>query len=284
MKSNYYDFGRYSIEVINNPKINIEKYSIERLITECTELSRNSFGSQDISKDLIRYHILETSTTILGRDNFGKVFGFGSSRIIIIDKFYIIYFQCIVISNEYKQNGFHKIFIPLRIIEGIKYIKEIDKFFDKNNVLIGARTQNPLAYRTSNKLVGLFPNPNGFIDERIREVGRKFAKSLYNDDCSHNNFVKPFVFDDKTFVVKSAYRYGINNESKEIDLYKSRIPFCHDIEINNYMRENLDWKNGDALILLGYYNSEKVKKLLRSYRQVTFNRFVADSADNSLTV
>ena len=284
MKNHYYDFGNYSIEVINEPKENIKKSLIEDLVEECTELSRSSFGSKDISKDIIKRHLLDTSTTILGRDCLGKVFGFGSSKIIKIEEFSIIYFQCIVISNEYKQKGLYNIFIYLRIINEISNIKRIYGFIDKNNILIGGRTQNPIGYRTLNKAMGLFPNPNGFIEDKIRGIGRKFAKSLYDDDCNHNNSANPFVFDDKTFIAKSAYKSGISNESDEVDLYNSKIPFCNDIEINNYMKENMDWKNGDSIILLGYYNSEKVKKFLRSSKQVTFNRFVADSADNPLAV
>ena len=41
------------------------------------------------------------------------------------------------------------------------------------------------------------------------------------------------------------------------------------------MKMNLDWKNGDALIMLGFYHSEKIKALLKSSRQTILNNATA---------
>jgi len=274
MNNGCYNFEDFNIEIINDPKVNIDKSSIEDLILECTNLSRDSFGCLGISKELIKRHLLETSILMIGKDLLGKIIGFCSTKIVKIENFHIVYFQCVVVSNRYKKNGLYNIFIPLRIIEGVKLIKKIDSIFDKNNILIGGRTQNPVAFRVVNKLIGSFPTPNGFIDERIRHIGKSFAKSIYDDDCKHNDYVHPFDFNEETFIAKSAYKTSSNNQMNEVDLYNSNIPFSNDYNVNNYMKENINWKNGDAIISLGYYNSDKIKNLLKNSEKTILNRCV----------
>lgn len=280
--NNHHNFGDYRVEVINDPGAHIEESSVENLITECTELSRSSFGSPHIRRELIRHHILEQSTTVFGRDHSGKLFGFGSSKIMTIGEFYIIYLQCI--ANEYKGKGFHKVFLPFRLIEGLKQIKRIDPCVSDKNIFIGAKTQSPITYRTANKVMGLFPNPDGFIDKRISIIARKFVKHIYDDDRSLHHDLRPLTFNDKTFVAKGIYKTADHGTLDNYSLYKSKIPFCHDRETNNYMKENLDWKNGDALILLGYYNNEKVKALLRSNEEMARHHAVAHAAEHRLAV
>ncbi len=145
------------------------------------------------------------------------------------------------------------------------------------------RTQNPRLYRAVHKIMGLLPNPKGIIDSRIKIVGRQLANALYEIDFSHGHAAKTFVFDDNTFIAKAAYKNG-NQQLDEVDIYNSKIPFCHDPDIDNYMRKNLDWKNGDALILLGYYNNEKVKNVLINGYQLMSNSAVETSSHPPLAV
>ena len=51
-------------------------------------------------------------------------------------------------------------------------------------------------------------------------------------------------------------------------IYGAHIPFCHDDpEINLYMEKNLNWENGDALIMLGRYCQERVEKISAACRK-----------------
>ena len=263
-----YNYNSFKVEIINNLYLDSHRNISQYIIEECTELSKSSFASQGISESDVSRHILDSSTTIIARDDSNNLCGFGSSVIKNIESFYIIYFQSIVISNAYKRTGLRRIFLPLRIIEGIEQINLLDRHVEEDQILLAGRTQNPLVYRTTNKKLGLYPNPDGAIDDRIKSVGRAFAKHLYDEDRRYSRSENPFMFDRETFVAKSAYKFTADGEDSDVSLYGDGIPFSNDAQIDNYMKQHINWRNGDALIMLGYYHHPKVRTLLGESQDV----------------
>jgi hypothetical protein len=82
----------------------------------------------------------------------------------------------------------------------------------------------------------------------------------------HVEHGKQIVFDDQTFVERGAYKSVTQTSVNGV--YPSGIPFCHDDdEINQYMNQHLNWQNGDALILMGYYDEEKINRMFEEVQQ-----------------
>ena len=135
---------------------------------------------------------------------------------------------------------------------------------NRNYILLAARTQNPISFKFSTRTLGLFPYPDGTIDDTIRNIGKKFTESLY--DKHHVEHGKQIVFDDQTFIERGAYKSVTQTSVNGV--YPSGIPFCHDDdEINQYMNQHLNWQNGDALILMGYYDEEKINRMFEEVQQ-----------------
>ncbi len=238
-------YAQYHFDIINDPKNNLAQSDKKYLIKECTAIAKNSFGNQRITENDVSSHILDGSTTILIREHSNKICGFASASIKPIEDYYIIYLLSIVISNTSKRSGLTYICRCLRIIEGVKQIKSTGHCIDEDKILIGGRTQSPLVYRISNRKIGLFPNPDGYIDSQLKCIGRKLAKNLYDDDRHENPHTNPFIFDQDTFIVKSAYKYTASDEKGEVILYDDGMPVSHDIQIDNYMKTHIDYRNGD---------------------------------------
>ena len=278
------NINNISIESHNNIKNTFSKSSKDYLIKQCTEIAIDSFGSDAISEEDVCRHILDSYTTIIARDEQSNVIGFSSSDIKNAGGFHIIYFQSTVIANHHKRTGLHKIFLALRIIEGVKRIKSIGKCNDENQILLGGRTQNPRISRRSRKSLDLFPNLDGFIDEKIRPVGRIFAHSLYEDDCKHSPYGHPsFIFDDETFVAKSAYKFASNKQGDKASLYDNNIPFSSDSKVDEFMKTRINWENGDALISLGFYKNDKVRELLDESKQI-LARYYSKTVSNDMSL
>ena len=257
-----YKFEDYLVEVVQELAHNLPQSLQDELIGECTDLSRDSFGNPDIKEEFVRFCILNSSSAVFIRDYANKLIGYTSHNIKKIKRFYIIYFQSIAILKEYQGLGLFKVLISVKMIERKNRIRK--EGINSDHILIACRTQNPLAFKFVMKNLDLFPKPDGTIDKFIRNIGKKFAESLY--DKHHVEYGKQIEFDDQTFVERGAYKSVTQTSINGV--YPSGIPFCHDDdEINQYMNQHLNWQNGDALILMGYYDEEKINRMYEEVQQ-----------------
>jgi hypothetical protein len=244
------------VEVVRNLAHSMPQSLQDELVWECTELSRDSFENLDIKEEFVRFCVLNSSIVLFGRNYENRLIGYSSNSIKNIDKYHILYLQSSVIMKIYQGRGLQKTLFSVKMTEEKSRIKKENT--DLNCILLASRTQNPVVFKFFTRNLGLFPYPDGTIDNTIRNIGKRFAESFY--DKHHVEYGKQIVFDDQTFVEKGAYKSvtqtGVNG------VYPSGIPFCRDDdEINQYMNQHLNWQNGDALILMGYYDEEKINQM-----------------------
>ena len=281
MLNNSYNIGLYYVEIYDDPLKNLSRNSQEELIKNCLPLARNSFGEKYTDEDIVKLHIFNTSTTVIIRNEFSQVVGAAGSSIINIDDYMVIYFQGAIISKECRVGGLHKFAVAARIMTEIGKINE--NYVNKKKVLIGGRTQNPLVYKFYHRKLGMFPYTNGHIDKEIKHISKKLAMIIH-DEYSDFKYSNKFEFDDNVLVSRNSLRYISNGKEKGLNLYGNSIPFCKDDkDINQYMRENLDWNNGDALIMLGYYDPHNVAALLQG-QNIRLNPFVEEKVPLSLAL
>jgi hypothetical protein len=173
-----YKFEDYSVEVVQELAHNLPQSLQDELIGECTDLSRDSFGNPDIKEEFVRFCILNSSSAVFIRDYTTRLIGYTSHSIKKIEEFYIIYFQSIAILKKYQGLGLFKVLISVKMIE--RKNKIIKEGINSDYILIACRTQNPLAFKFVMQNLDLFPKPDGTIDKFIRNIGKKFAESLYD--------------------------------------------------------------------------------------------------------
>ncbi len=270
MEFRYLTFGDYYIEIVNDPSQTLPLSSQNQLIQQCTEISRESFQNSNLNYDGLQSCIIDASTSFFARDNDDQIVGFASYSLYKIDEYTIIYMQSSAVSTAHQSQGLGQFLISYRAIDAAHRIFKENVDIKPGQILIGGRTQSPKLYRFMNQKIGCFPNPDGMADPKIRVIARKFAKLLY-DHQNSNDDKYGFQFNDKAFVTKYAYKkaYSFESASEQSNtgasIYASGIPFCeYDDEVNNFMKANLDWEEGDVITTLGYYNPDRVKKLLQS--------------------
>lgn len=259
MVTEAYQFGAYFVEVYDDPSFNLCQSLQDDLAQECMSVAKNAFGDKHIDEEVVRRRVLRTSTSIVIRNEFDQIVGIGGSTVQKIDGDIIIYLQGATISKKFQDNGLYKLIMYARIIAGLKKIYE--KCMEGENILIGGRTQSPLVYRFMHKKLGVFPYPNGYINEKIKYTAKRFAKYVY---LNYSDFqpLDNYVFDENTFVLRKSFKSSLDGKENGLNLYGHNIPFCKgDNDINQYMIQNLNWSNGDALIMLGYYRQKDVEAL-----------------------
>jgi hypothetical protein len=259
MVSEAYPVGEYVVEVYDNPSANLSLHAQEKLIRDCMPLAQNGFGAQHIDAEVVRQHVLRTSTSIVIRKEFDQVVGVAGSSVLKIDEHLIIYLQGAVISKECQDHGLYKLTVAARVMAEVK---KIDEFYIKNNkVLIGTRTQNPLVYKIMHRKLKLFPYPNGYIDSIVKYVAKKFANKINEKFNSFQSLYGRF-FDNNTFVAKGLFTHTSDNNKTGLNIYGFGIPLCKDDnEINQYMTTNVNCHRGDALIILGYFCQKGIAAL-----------------------
>lgn len=262
LKAKIYKFADYSVEVIHNPAHNLSSFLQDELVAECTELSRDSFENPNIKEEFVRHCVLNSSTILFGRDYEGRLFGYSSNSLKMVDNYHIIYLQAVAILKRLQGRGLRPLLHAIKMLEDINKIENTG--VNPSHILLAGRTQNPLAFKFYARQVGLFPQPDGKMDQNIRNLGKKVVYALYSEHYRENG--TQILFDDQYFVERGAYKSVTQTSSHGI--YLSGIPYCRDDdEINQYMDQHLNWQNGDAIILLGYYKDEPVKKMFENAKQ-----------------
>ena len=258
-----YQVGEFLVETYDNPSVNLTLSDQERLVREFTPAAKNSFNQPDFDEGVLRRHYLTTSTTIVVRGSSGNVAGFAGSSILEIDDDKVIYLQGGVISESCRDRGLYRILIGSRILANVKKIRMDDR--DHRKVLIAGRTQNPLVYKFMHRKLGVFPHPDGYIHHDLINKAKKITQKIY-EKFSDFHSSEGCVFDTSSFVLKRAFGSESGGEESGYSLYGNNIPFCKDDDaINQYMKNHIDWHNGDTLIMLGYYNKQDVLALFRGY-------------------
>jgi hypothetical protein len=236
--------GELTFEIVHRPLETLTKELMEEYKTASVPAARNGFGNPNITESDIELHVLKSNTTIFVRDVSGSILGFSSSDIINVNGTPIIYLQGTAISRTDQGKGIYNVFNPLRIV------CEMDGL-GLTEAYVGTRTQSPITFWNMVKKFEMFPRPKQETPEEIGKIAESLAQDLYDN---HSDFQHPggLTFNPKTLVHKMAYGNMVNGVPTGFCMYGNNIPWVkEDQEINDFLRANVDFQNGDAMILLG---------------------------------
>lgn len=257
-----YQVGEFLVETYDDPSVNLSPSDQERLIREFIPVASGGFDKHEFNEDVVRRHFLNTSTTIVIREGSGQVAGFAGSSILDIGTDKVIYLQGGTIAKSCRDRNLYRIAIGARIMADVRKISK--EYVDNKKVFIAGRTQSPIGYKFMHRKLGVFPYPNGYIYRTLKNKAVKVAQKIY-EEFSDFQSSEGVMFDTNSFVLKRSFGLVSGGEESGYSLYGNDIPFCKDDDaINQYMVKHIDWNNGDALILLGYYNKQDVLALFNS--------------------
>lgn len=259
-----YQVGEHKIEAYHDPLTNLSLAAQQTLIGEFMPVAQNGFDGQTVDEESVRQHLLKTSTTIVIRHSFNQIVGVAGSSILDIDGYKIIYLQGGVISKDCRDHGLYRLAMAGRILAEVKKLEPV---WTKNKkLLIAGRTQSPIVYKFMHRKLGTFPNPDGYIDKDLKNKAKKLVKNIY-EQFSDFQSSQGCIFDDNVFVARRSFGTILDDQEIGINLYGNSIPFCkNDNMINEYMIRNINWNNGDALIMLGYYRPQAVLSLFHGQK------------------
>jgi len=74
-------------------------------------------------------------------------------------------------------------------------------------------------------------------------------------------------FDADNLIVKRAYgNIKQNGEEETFCMYGDNVPNARNEQINEFIRKNLNFKNGDAVLLIGPYSRENCLSMIKEYK------------------
>lgn len=240
----------YVISIIDNPKETLSKQERNELVQACIPVARKGFNHDGITASDIEIHALDVTTGIYIADKAGKVIGFGGTIPEIVDNKIILHLKGTAIMPEHQSKGLYHLITPLRVLRESEK-QNADSFY------IGTRTQNPRVFEFMCRLLNFYPQPELTTPDNIKSIAEAYAK-IVQDKHSDFHPKNGIIFDKNHLIVRRAYG-GVNIEGQEFGfcMYGDNIPKARDERINLYAANSLDFKNGDALILVGQYLDKK---------------------------
>jgi len=255
---NTYDVGEYVVEVVDNPSQTLSDRERHSLIQQAIPVTRKAFGSEGITESDVIAHAIEVSTAVYIKNKIGELLAFSTCVPEKIENSIVIHLKGTAVRPEIQGEGLYSILIPLRILF------EAQKHNGKD-LLIGTRTPNPRVYEKVVKL-GLYPRINEPTPDYLKPIAKEYAAIVRQ---KHSDFQskKGLEFDADKLIARRAY--GIFKENGEEETYSmlgDNIPSARDERITEFMKKNLNYKNGDAVILIGPYSKEKCIAMLEEYK------------------
>ena len=244
--------GNYKVDVIDNPKQTLTKKELDDLVQACIPVARKGFGNEGVTESDIYTHAVEVNTGIYIRNEQGELIGFGGSSLEEVGEKSVVHLKGAAILPEYQGKGLYSILTPLRAI------REAEK--NGPEVYIGTRTQNPRVFEYMSNRLGFYPKVDETPEKNLEKIAETYA-TLVNEKHSDFRSKGGVGFNKESFVVKRAYGF-VNEEGEEqgFCMYGENMPQAKDSRIDNYLQKNLDFSNGDAMILVGKFDEKTYMK------------------------
>lgn len=199
------------LEHLIAPALSLDTEEQRALVRQLTGVARSAFGTSITEAD-VENHVLTADFLYTLRNGEGTV-GFSAYNVRKHEDEKILYLSGIAVRRELHGSGFFKRANTLALAQ-----EEPDYF--------AMRTQNPVIYGATKKLVkAIYPN-GGPIPENIKAVGRMFAG---------------MEFDPKTFICRSTYGACLYDS---VPAYNGAREFF-DSELK------LDYAAGDSIMIVG---------------------------------
>jgi hypothetical protein len=253
-----YQLGNYTFDIVNDPAKTLSPDEKAKIISESIPVARKAFRNDGVTESDIILHAVEVPTGIYLKNADGRLIGFSSCLTELVGDKIIIHLEGAALAPEYQGEGLYPILVVLRILY------EAEKH-DPAMLLIGTRTQSPIVYYSICEKLGLYPQIDAPIPADLQPVGSAYATLISE---KHSDF-KPkngVDFDPSTFIIRRAYG-GVDKDNNEFGfcMYGNSIPWLKDNErINQFFKNNLDFNDGDAFLLLGPYSHSKNFDVLSS--------------------
>jgi len=236
--------GDMSYEIVKRPLESLSDTEKEDYRKGCIFVARDGFGNPDITESDIEMHVFNSSHTIFARDSSGEILGFSSSSLESVLDQPVVYLQGVSIAKKAQGSGIFRVIAPLTIV--LEMEKE-----GLSEAYMAARTQNPILFKAMVDKCGMHPRPGVAVPEDIADIGADLARLLYEE---HSDFQSSqgLVFDRDLLIQRKAY--GLVRDGKEVGLcmYGDNIPYCkRDRKVNRFFDDNLDFRDGDAFIMVG---------------------------------
>lgn len=256
MKMERLQLDSYLLDIIDNPKEMLSNKEISLLVEECIPVARKGFGNEGITESDIYIHVVDVTTGIYIRDKHGNIIAFGGSIPEEVNGKKVIHLKGSAVLPEHQERGLYSILTPIRVL------REAEKL--GKGIYIGSRTQNPRVFEYMSERLGFFPKTEGQPPEQIKEIAKSYADLIQE---KHSDFKsrEGVVFDRDNLVVRRAYGgKKENGEEFGFCMYGKKIPHAKNPSTNEFMTRNLDFNNGDAVILLGKFNRNTYLNSLES--------------------
>ncbi|MCL4486942.1 MAG: GNAT family N-acetyltransferase [Chloroflexi bacterium] len=240
--------GQYRFQVVDNPSRTLDEAQKASLISQCCPVVRAAFGNPKITESDIVKHAIEVSTAIFVWHQDDRLIGFSSSVVDHAKGRDIVYLEGIVIDPKFHGLGLYSPLISLRILLGLRTL-------GTHQALVCTRISSPRIVKTMIRGFGLYPKPGTATPEHLRDAADEFADKVRRD---HSDF-QGSRFDREHLVVRQAYGPGFC-------MYGDDLPRCgDDKEIDDFVEQNLNYKDGDAFFMIGECSRDQVlKRLLTS--------------------
>ena len=203
-----------TLETIYNPYKTFSGIERKTLLDQLTDIAREGFGTQ-ITRDDVENHVFDVHSLYLIKDR-GEIVGF--SAYDRINEKNILYLQGIVLRQDYQKGG-----LFTRVNQQALSLKDFD--------YLAMRTQNPVVYSATEKIVDALYPCSSTIPYDVKEIATRIAKE----------YLGMKSFSSETFVSKATYScslYDIIPQHK-----------CSSAFFDNILE--LDYQAGDSVLLLG---------------------------------
>ena len=207
-----------NFEKIINPLKNITD---NKTIDELLEITRDGFGT-NMTREDVKNHVLNTEVLYLIKDK--ELIGFSSYDYPILAGEKSIYLNGIVVKRNSQKKG---VFLDLN-----KQV--IEENFDKKYLVM--RTQNPVIYGATKKLVDKIYPSEDEIPKHIINIGVEASKRLNMKDFNEQNFVGRNTYG--TCLYDKIPKHSFSNDF-----------------FDNFLRIN--YEKGDSIIIVGEINGNK---------------------------
>jgi hypothetical protein len=159
----------------------------------------------------------------------------------------LVYLQGVAVSKRTQGKGILRVVAPLTIALEMEKAGITDAY-------MGARTQSPILFKAMVEKCGMYPRPGEPTPLDIQKVGFELARLLYHE---HSDFKAAggLRFEEDKLIQRKAY--GLIRDGNEVGLcmYGDSIPYCrNDKKVNQFFDENLDFRDGDAFVMVGRVN------------------------------
>ncbi|RJR31180.1 hypothetical protein C4569_03050 [Candidatus Parcubacteria bacterium] len=233
--------SKTTFELIKEPKKNLKNKEV--LAKEITDLIMLSWGNYDIEK--IKNVFLNLEEVVLGYvgDELCFITGGGIDKIKYDRQSIYLYRIGLTVVKKMTLDGeslWKKGIMSKGLFILLKHLFLKHPF---RNFYVGIRTLDPVVFKFASKyLNAVVPNyKKNTIPTEKEKLIAKYISGKINPGC---------LFDENRFVVHNAFSNHIDLAINKI----SELPNFKDEEIKKFFLENIDYKKGDAFIIIGKIN------------------------------